>query len=316
MTTDTRTNTGTMGALDATIAMPYTLTTGPAAGQFLAELANRRIVGSRCPDCGRVVVPAQDFCGHCHGACGADLVEVPATGVVTAITQTPAATLAFVRLDGTGADFLHRIVQADDDVPVAVGARVEAVWAEDPTGSVLDLAGFRAGAGGGGEVADVAPLERPSEPIPQRPDSIELKYRHAYGPFYGRLFDELKSHRRIVGSRCPRCSSVLLPPRAWCDICHVRTTAWADVGDTGVLKAFSVIHLEFVGQLRPPPYIYAEIVLDGASTKLIHMLGGVDPDEAPRILRPGMKVVAVWKDPGGGKGTLEDISHFELAEEQ
>src|SRR5438105_2484761 len=89
-----------IGALDATIAMPYTLTTGPAAGQFLAELAQHRIVGSRCPDCARIVVPAQDFCGRCHAASGEHLVEVPATGVVSAITSTPSETLCLVRLDG------------------------------------------------------------------------------------------------------------------------------------------------------------------------------------------------------------------------
>jgi uncharacterized OB-fold protein len=295
-----------IGALDATIAMHYTLTTGPAAGRFLAELAGRRLVGSRCPDCARIVVPAQDFCGRCHGASAADLVEVPAAGVVTAITSTPAQTLCLVRLDGTGADFLHRIV---GEAPV-IGARVEGVWSDgEPTGTILDLAGFRAG----DPAAElVRPLMPAAEPLPERPDAIELQYRHAYGPYYGRLFDELGSHRRILGSRCPQCAAVLLPPREWCDVCHVRTAAWADVADTGVLKAFSVIHLEFVGQLRKPPYVYAEIVLDGASTKLIHTLGGVDPDEAPRTLRPGMRVRAVWKDREDAKGTLEDIAHFEL----
>jgi uncharacterized OB-fold protein len=297
-----------IGALDATIAMHYTLTTGPAAGRFLAELAGRRLVGSRCPDCARIVVPAQDFCGRCHGASGVDLVEVPATGVVTAVTTTPTQTLCFVRLDGTDADFLHRIV---GDVP-AIGARVEAVWSDrEAAGSILDLAGFRAG-GAAAAPSAVAALQPSAEPLPERPDAIELHYRHSYGPYYGRLFDELGTYQRIVGSRCPRCSSVLLPPREWCDVCHVRTTAWADVADTGVLKAFSVIHLEFVGQLHKPPYVYAEIVLDGASTKLIHTLGGVDPDEAPRTLRPGMRVRAVWKDIEDAKGTLEDISHFEL----
>jgi uncharacterized OB-fold protein len=237
-----------------------------------------------------------------------DLVEVPATGVVTAVTTTPTQTLCFVRLDGTDADFLHRIV---GDAP-PIGARVEAVWSEgEAVGSILDLAGFRAG-DAVPAAGTVEPLVPAAEPLPERPDTIELNYRHSYGPYYGRLFDELGSYQRIVGSRCPSCSSVLLPPREWCDVCHVRTTAWADVADTGVLKAFSVIHLEFVGQLRPPPYVYAEVVLDGASTKLIHTLGGVDPDEAPRVLRPGLKVRAVWKDVDEAKGTLEDISHFEL----
>jgi uncharacterized protein len=300
-----------MDALDATIAMPYTLTAGPAAGRFLAELAGRRLVGSRCPDCARVVVPAQDFCGRCHGASGSELVEVPASGVVTAVTSTPSGTLCFVRLDGTDADFLHRIVGD----PPAIGDRVQAVWADgERAGTILDLAGFRAG-GSPAATGALGPLVGSADPLPERPDAIELRYRHSYGPYYGRLFDELGGYQRIVGSRCPSCSSVMLPPREWCDVCHVRTTAWADVADTGVLKAFSVIHLEFVGQLRAPPYIYAEIVLDGASTKLIHMLGGVDPEEAPRTLRPGMKVRAVWKDAEDAKGTLEDISHFELVGE-
>lgn len=309
--TDTMTDTKTMGVLDATIAMPYTLTTGPAAGQFLAELATRRMVGSRCPNCARIVFPAQDFCGRCHAPSGEHLVEVPGIGTVTAVTSTPSQTFCFVRLDGTDADFLHRIV---GDAP-AIGARVEVVWADgEPTGTILDIAGFRAGASASASSA-VSALKPSVTPLPERPDSIELNYRHSYGPYYGRLFDELGAYRRIVGSRCPSCSAVMLPPREWCDVCHVRTTAWADVADTGVLKAFSVIHLEFVGQLRNPPYIYAEIVLDGASTKLIHVLEGVDPDEAPRLLRPGMKVRAVWKDAEQAVGTLEDISHFEPADE-
>lgn len=299
-------NNEAIGALDATIAMQYTLSTGPAAGRFLAELGQQRIVGSRCPECARIVAPAQDFCGRCHAACGEDLVEVPASGVLTAVTRTPDQVLCLVRLDGTDADFLHRIVGE----PPAIGTRVEAVWADgEPSGTILDLAGFRSGADGDARaVTSYAPAV---EPLPERPDSIELKYRHSYGPYYGRLFDELGAHRRIMGSRCPSCSAVMLPPREWCDVCHVRTTAWADVADVGELKAFSVIHLEFVGQLRKPPYIYAEIVLDGASTKLIHMLDGVDPHDAPRLLRPGMKVRAVWKDPDQAVGTLQDISHFE-----
>jgi len=305
--------TGRMDALDATIAMPYTLTTGAAAGQFLAELANRRLVGSRCPDCGRLMVPAQDFCGRCGGAAGSHLFEVSPTGTVTAMTETARGPLAFIRLDGADSDMLHRLVVSDDGAP-GIGARVEAVWADEPQGTILDLEGFRS-AGNGSPTGQSRPLENPADAIPERADSLELHYRHAYGPFYGRLFDEIGTYRRIVGVRCPKCEAVLVPPRERCDVCHVRTSAWVDVADTGVLKAFSVILLEFVGQRREPPYVYAEIVLDGASTKLIHTLGGVDPDEAPRILRPGLRVKAVWKDPEEAQGTLEDISHFELAEE-
>jgi hypothetical protein len=301
------------GALHATIAMPYTLTTGAAAGQFLAELAARRIVGSRCSGCSRIMVPAQDFCGRCGGAAGEDLVVVAQTGVVTGLTRTADATLVFVRLDGVGADLLHRLL--DPCGEEAIGTRVQAVWADAPSGGMLDLAGFRAGAGAGATGADPAALVDPAERLVQLDERLELHYEHAYGAFYGRLFDELGARRRIMGVRCPRCQSVLVPPRPRCDVCHVKTSAWVDVADVGTLKAFSVIHLAFVGQRREPPYIYAEIVLDGASTKLIHMLTGVDIDTAPQTLRPGMRVRAVWNDDAEPTGTLQDILHFELLDE-
>jgi uncharacterized OB-fold protein len=68
--------------------------------------------------------------------------------------------------------------------------------------------------------------------------------------------------------------------------------------------------LEFEGQVREPPYVYAEVTLDGASTRLIHVLGGIDVGEAHTLLRPGMKVRAVWL-PDSHTGTLADIDYFE-----
>jgi uncharacterized OB-fold protein len=40
------------------------------------------------------------------------------------------------------------------------------------------------------------------------------------------------------------------------------------------------------------------------------MLDGVDIEAAPARLKPGMRVKAVWK--AERKGSLDDISHFEL----
>jgi uncharacterized OB-fold protein len=51
-------------------------------------------------------------------------------------------------------------------------------------------------------------------------------------------------------------------------------------------------------------------MLDGASTKVIHMLEGVDVETAPQWLKPGARVKAVWKDTL--RGSMNDISHFEL----
>jgi uncharacterized OB-fold protein len=296
----------------AAIELPYKLTTGRAMGTFLAELAQRRIVGSRCPQCAITVVPAHDFCGRC-GSPMTDFLELPAGGTLSGFTETHAGLLGLVRLDGTDTDFVHRLLDVTFG-ELRVGQRVSARWAAEPTGTVLDLEGFEParenGEGGGAPRA----LQSTAEPIPEVPYRLHLDYQHAYGPYYGRLFDELATSRRIQGTRCPSCRAVLVPPREYCEVCFVRTGEWVDVADTGVLKAFSVIHLQFVGQVREPPYIYAEIVLDGSHTRLIHTIGGIPPEDAPTRLRSGMPVRAVWREDAPPTATLEDILHFEALE--
>ena len=291
--------------LHSTISLPYRLTPGKATGTFLAELASKRIVATRCQKCSRIEVPAQDVC-----SCGNDeleLVVVAAQGKLTSFTRTPEFTLGLIRLDGTHCDLLHRLV---GDVDWQVDSRVAAIWAESPQGTVMDLAGFGPATADTG--ADIQPilLVESRAPIDSMPTTLTLDYQHARGPYFGRLFDEMQTSGRILGIRCPSCQSVLLPPRELCDICFVKTGTWVDVADSGVLQAFSIIHLKFVGQTREPPYVYAEIILDGAATKIIHVLDGVDVDTAPKWLKPGMRVKAVWKTEL--KGSLNDISHFEL----
>jgi uncharacterized OB-fold protein len=300
-------------AFPGAITLPYTLTAGRAAGTFLAELANRRIIGSRCPDCSKVMVPAQDFCATC-GAEAGELVKLPETGELVGFTETAAGVLGLVRFDGADTPMVHRVLDASL-ASLSLGERVAVQWAPEAVGSILDIAGFVEASGDGSAGATAQPFASEAEPLAERPYELELHYRHAYGPYYGRLFDELGTSRRILGVKCPSCESVLVPPREYCDACFVRTAEWVDVAHTGVIQAFSIIHLEFVGQTREPPYIYAEIVLDGAATRLIHSIGGIDVEDARRTLEPGMRVRAVWKDDEEPTGTLEDIRHFELIRE-
>jgi uncharacterized OB-fold protein len=271
----------------------------------MAELAGQRIVGTRCPKCARIEVPAQDVC-----QCGHDkleFVQVPEQGAIVSFTTTPKFTLARVRLDGTDCDLLHRLVGTAE---WSVGQRIAAVWAENRKGDVMDLAGFGPETEAHSKRLTVISLTEARPPIESMATSLTLNYKHARGPYYGRLFDEMQTSGRILGIRCPSCQSTLLPPRELCDVCFVRTSTWVDVADSGVLQAFSIIHLKFVGQTREPPYVYAEIMLDGASTKIIHVLDGVNIETAPTDLKPGMRVKAVWKTEL--KGSLNDISYFEL----
>ncbi|MBC7106008.1 MAG: hypothetical protein H5T97_08710, partial [Firmicutes bacterium] len=51
--------------LKDTIALPYQWALGPVNTRFFQEFKERRIFGTRCPKCGRVLVPARAFCARC-----------------------------------------------------------------------------------------------------------------------------------------------------------------------------------------------------------------------------------------------------------
>lgn len=262
-----------LSTMSTAIVMPYTLTAGLATGTFLAELVNRRILGSRCEACSSVRVPAQDTCGDC-GAATPIFVEVPEHGVLEAWTITGEGVIALVTLDGTDLPFLHRIVDADPEA-LSIGARVSVRWAEQRTGHVLDIDGFVLNADA--PAGEARPAGDVSEPIGQQAYSMRLEYEHSYGHFYGTLFDGIADRQQIRGVRCSSCANVLVPPRPICEKCYAPTQQWVDLPDTGVVQGCSVVHIEFVGQRVPPPYVYAEIILDGASTRLIHTVGEYPP---------------------------------------
>ena len=299
----------TMDYMATQLNIPYTLTPGQATGIFIAELTNRRLLGSRHGD--EIIVPAQDFSGT-NGEPASGFVEVAPVGALQAFTTNANGTLGLILIDGTSGPFLHKLVGFEPG-SLEVEMRVAAVWSEAPTGSsVLDLAGF----GPVGAAETFAPKPAPddlAEPIEQINYTMTLDYKHAYGAYYGTLFDGVASGRRIRGSKCSKCRRVLLPPRALCDSCFAPASEWADVADTGTIQASSVVHVEFLGQRKKPPYVYAEIVLDGASTRLIHMVGNVDAEEAKTAAAPGARVRAIWSD--RNTGSLGDIEHFELIED-
>lgn len=304
-TTAPEANVETMDWMAAQIKMPYTLTPGRATGIFLAELAGRRLIGSRHGD--EVIVPAQDFSGS-TGEPASSFVEVAPVGTVQAFTTSADGTLAVILVDGSSVPFVHKLLDSDLKA-LKVGARVEAVWADAPTGGVLDLASFAPL----GSAETFEPMDDPADlaaPLKQVDYTMTLDYRHAYGQYYGTLFDGVKDGRRIRGVKCSECRRLLLPPRAVCDVCFAPTAEWVDVQAIGTVQASSVVHIEFIGQRLTPPYVYAEIVLDGTSTRLIHMVGGVDPAMAQTAAAPGARVRAVWSD--RHTGSLADIDHFEL----
>ncbi len=297
-----------LATFHSVISMPYTLTPGHAAGTFLAEIGNRRIVGNRFAD-GSVIAPAQDF-SPLDGDDRYEFIEAPHSGVLKAFTKVGNDIIGLVQLDGCDNEFPHRIL--GELASLSVGQRVTAEWAEGVATSILAISGFRVAPEA--PLGFVQPLGICAEPIGVVPSSMTLHYEHAYGPYYGRMFDEIKTHGRIIGVRASGGDDALLPPREIDDITHKRTGTWKTCADTGTIRGCSIINMEFIGQTRAPPYAYAEIVLDGASTRLIHMIDIDDIPTAKLKIKPGARVRAIWTK-GERVGSLKDIERFEVIDD-
>ncbi|MHB8511630.1 MAG: Zn-ribbon domain-containing OB-fold protein [Actinomycetota bacterium] len=120
------------------IRLEYTFTPGVATSRFLNAIAQKRIIGERCPQCKQVYVPPHGSCPRC-GVATSEEVPLPDTGIVTTfcIVNIPFAgsvpvpyVSAHVLLDGADLP-LMTLVQEVDVNEVAMGMRVRAVWADE-----------------------------------------------------------------------------------------------------------------------------------------------------------------------------------------
>ncbi len=121
---------------------------GVAASRFLVALRDRGVLlGSPCPACERVFVPARAFCEDCFVPTGDAWREVGPEGSIETFTITYAAlpgyreppyAVAFVRPDGADTAIANYVsgVALEDPASaarqLAVGTRMRAVFAADP----------------------------------------------------------------------------------------------------------------------------------------------------------------------------------------
>lgn len=120
----------------APVRLDYTFIAGEATTRFLRGIAEGRIIGQRCPACGKVYVPPRGGCPTCAVPTEGE-VELSGRGIVTSfcIVNVPFAgqavrppyASASVLLDGAGIPLFH-LLQEVDAAEVRMGMRVEAVW--------------------------------------------------------------------------------------------------------------------------------------------------------------------------------------------
>jgi len=139
-----------------------------------------------------------------------------------------------------------------------------------------------------------------------------MPYRWSVGEHGSVFFNEIKKNRRFVGVRCPSCGKVYVPPRRVCGPCFRELDEIVPLTDEGTIVAFSTVNYPFLdpatGVQRPIPYTYGYIRLDGADNIFSHIINETDVSK----IQVGMKVKAVFREPGQMQGNIQDIKHFDI----
>jgi uncharacterized OB-fold protein len=123
---------------------------------------------------------------------------------------------------------------------------------------------------------------------------VSLHYRERLTPNLNRFVDQMLDGH-ITGHKCPSCGRVYVPPKGYCPLCVVATGEEdeVEVKDTGIMTGFTIVTpVAYYGQEQTEPFVYASVLLDGASSPL----GGQDiVGIAHEKLRMGLRVKAVWR---------------------
>ncbi|MEW6203465.1 MAG: Zn-ribbon domain-containing OB-fold protein [bacterium] len=134
---------------------------------------------------------------------------------------------------------------------------------------------------------------------------INVPYTWYVGECGSRFFTEIRDNKRIMGTKCPTCNVVYVPPRLRCGKCFTAAEKWVELGATGTLQTFTIVHYtESVIHKMEAPFAFGLIKLDGADTGLLHLLGEVEL----KNIKTGMRVEAVFAEER--KGNILDIKYF------
>jgi uncharacterized OB-fold protein len=292
------------------VEFDYTRSLGPVLSRFMSALQQRQVLGGVLSD-GRVVVPPPEYDPITHAAV-ADLVPVSEFGLVTSwswvsepVAQQPLErpfAFAQVLLDGADAPLLHAVA-VDSPADMSTGMRVRIRWADEPVGTIRDIAWFEPA---GDSVSEgSASMEFGAPEITGIISPVNLAYDYAASPEETKFFRGL-AEGRLLGQRCPKCEKVYIPPRGACPVDGVPTTDEVELPDRGTVTTFCIVNVPFLGQKIEPPYVSAYVLLDGADIAFLHLILDIDAAD----VRMGMRVEAVWKPREEWGTSLDNIQYF------
>jgi uncharacterized OB-fold protein len=144
------------------VRLEYRYTPGESPSQFLRHIPEGKLLGRRCPECGKVYAPPRGACSMC-GALFGEEVELADTGTVTTFCvvninfANRAVDLPYVcaeiLFDGSDTT-AQLLLQGIDPEQVRMGMRVRTVWkpTEERTPSMASI-------------SHVEPVDEPDAPF-------------------------------------------------------------------------------------------------------------------------------------------------------
>lgn len=142
---------------------------------------------------------------------------------------------------------------------------------------------------------------------------VYLTYNFTAGRATTRFLEQIKKGK-LVGQRrpdCPDCDNVYMPPRGACAACGMPTEEEVELSDKATVQSFTIVWIPIPNNPIQPPYVVANLVLDGANISFIHLMSECDND----AVRIGQRVQAVWKPEEEWGYGMENIRYFKPIDE-
>ena len=134
---------------------------------------------------------------------------------------------------------------------------------------------------------------------------IYLKYNFTAGKAPARFLTQVKQGI-LTGQRCPQCANVYVPPRGSCAACGVATEEEVVLPDVATVQSFTIVAIPIPNNPIQPPYVIANLVLDGANLSFIHLMSECVNEE----VHIGQRVQAVWKPEEEWGYAMDNIRYF------
>lgn len=135
---------------------------------------------------------------------------------------------------------------------------------------------------------------------------VQLEYQYSAGESASRFLRAIKEGK-LIGQKCPVDGRVYFPSRGSCPQHGVPIEGEpVELSDVGTLVTFSIVRIPAESVPLDIPFVTVQVLLDGADTILMHLLGDCDIDE----VHMGMRVKAKWKPREDWEESVANILYF------